>query len=177
MVERAFSAMHGARTWQRLLPLAAGGGVTAALLLVLAAAAAQTPPGPPVLPLTIYGQALASGQNLAPVDQKVVALVNGTPCGAATTAVAQPGPNTPADDVGKTVYVVDVLADGNGGGGNKAGCGKPGDPVTLYFPESGRLAASHPIWQSGEVRRENVDASRQLGNQLRVPLVTADGVQ
>lgn len=98
----------------------------------------------------------------------MVVFVNGVECGWTTTKVAVPGPGTPADDVGKTVYVVDVLADGGNGGGSKPGCGRPGDLVTFYFPQSHRMATQHPAWQSGAPGRTNLDLGLSLSHRLVV---------
>jgi len=146
--------------------------VTAAAAMAVALggfaiAGAVGDPGPPGIPFLAYGQVQVGGANVSPEVQKVIVFVNGVECGSAMTKVATAGDGTPAEEVGKTVYVVDVLADGGGGYGSKAGCGKAGDLVTFYFPGTHRVATQHPAWESG-AHRENLDLGVSLSNRLVV---------
>ncbi len=150
--------------------LTAGAAMVAALGAFAVAGAVD--PGLPGIPFMAYGQVQVSGANISPEVQKVVAFVNGVECGTAMTKVATAGDGTPAEEVGRTVYVVDVLADGGPDYGSKAGCGRPGDLVTFYFPEIHRVATQHPAWQSG-ARRENLDLGVALSNRLVVVGVSA----
>jgi hypothetical protein len=120
-----------------------------------------------------YGTALVGAENLQPVPQPVVALVRGIVCGAGSTKLATSEPGTPADDVGKTVYVVDVLADGAGPGQRK-GCGRPDDVVMFYFPASGRVAnQSIPFRQGG--LRADLDLQIALTTRVSLMMPAADG--
>jgi hypothetical protein len=148
-------------------------------LLVSAAVAAGTvgavqaadPPAPDFF--WPYGRALVNGQNLSPVSQTVIAFVNGRQCGQATTLVAQPADGTPAGDVNRTVYVIDVLADGRGAG-QRAGCGHAGDPVTLYFAGSKRVAVQQPVFKQGG-ERWDLDLGPELSFHVAGAMLAADG--
>lgn len=121
-----------------------------------------------------YGIVQVDGANVSPELQPVLALVNGKVCGEATTLVATAGPGVPPGDVGKTVYVVDVLADG-AATGQREGCGRPGDTVLLYFPASRRMAVQQLAFVSGG-QRANVDLGAELQFRLQGPMVANDGV-
>jgi hypothetical protein len=153
---------------QRLLAFA----LAPAALLTTTALAAD--PGVPDF-FWPYGRVLVNGANLSPTAQPVVALVNGKVCGFAETKVATAEPGTPAEDVGKTVYVIDVLADGPGAG-QRPGCGHPGDPVTLYFPGSHLIADVQPTFQQGPLRLD-LNLTRSLTARLFGGMVSADGPQ
>ncbi len=135
-------------------------------------AAALDPPRPDFF--WPYGVVQADGANLNPTAQPVLAFIGGSVCGSATTRVAEAGPDTPPADAGKTVYVVDVLADGPGAG-QRPGCGHTGDPVTLYFPASGRIASFHPTFQAGGLRVD-LQLTQMLSNRLTAAQVTSEGV-
>jgi hypothetical protein len=139
----------------------------------LGLAGAQSPPAAPTFAY-IYGQALINGQNLTPEVQPVIAFVNGQSCGApATTLVATEGDDVPEEDVGRTVYVIDVLADGTDNY-ERPGCGEAGDPVVLYFPASGRISTDQPIFQSGPIRAD-LDLDVALDNRAGLPSLASDG--
>lgn len=121
-----------------------------------------------------YGRVQADGANIVPEQQTVIALVNGKACGEGETLVAQAGPGVPAGDVGKTVYVVDVLADGPGSG-HRPGCGFPGAPVLLYFAGAHRLALQQPVFIVGG-QRFDVDLGPELSYRLQGPMLASDGV-
>lgn len=158
-------------TWTRTL-MAAGGVIAVATFGSLAMA--QTPPTPPTFTY-LYGLALLGGENLSPENQPVVAFVNGQSCGGGTaqTFVATEGENVPDGDVGRTVYVIDVLADGTKTY-ERAGCGHPGDPILLYFPMSGRMASTQPLFQAGPLRAD-VDLGVALPHRAVIPQVASDG--
>ena len=120
-----------------------------------------------------YGTVQAGGSNIEPAQQTVIGLVNGRACGDATTLVAPPGPGVPAGDVGKTVYVVDVLADGFNLG-QRPGCGHPGDTVYLYFVGSHRLAAQQAFFTAGG-QRFDVQLGPELAFRLTAPVLASDG--
>lgn len=146
------------------------GGVLLAAGIVGAAHAAD-PPAPDFF--WPYGRALVGGQNISPVSQTVIAFVNGRQCGQATTLVAQPADGTPPGDVNRTVYVVDVLADG-AGAGQLPGCGHAGDPVTLYFSGSKRVALQQPIFKQGG-ERWDLDLGPELSFQVSAAMLAGDG--
>ncbi len=150
-------------------------GVLASSFLAFAAfgiARAVDPPQPDFF--WPYGKVQSGGQNISPPVQRVIAIVNGKACGEATTLVAQAGPGVPAGDVGKTVYVVDVFADG-AGSGQRAGCGRPGDVVWLYFPESHQFAAQLANFAQGSLRFD-VDLGDELPFRLQGPMLANDGL-
>ena len=149
--------------------------VLASLLLgagVVSYAGAQDPPEPDFF--WPYGTVQVDGANVEPAEQQVVAIVNGVACGESMTFVAAPGPGVPAGDVGKTVYVVDVHADGVGAG-QRVGCGSAGDAVALYFPELRRLALQQPVFVVGG-QRVDLALGAELGFRLQGPMVASDGV-
>lgn len=152
-------------------------GVLAAALVFVRGgdipAGAQDPPAPPLFAWP-YGTVQADGGNLDPAVQPVIALVNGRACGDALTQVAAPGPNTPASDVGKTVYVVDVLPDGTRPG-ERPGCGAPGMAIRLWFPVAGRFALQEPVFAPGG-QRVDVELGPVVPFRMAAPLVASDGV-
>lgn len=135
------------------------------------AAQAADPPAPDFF--WPYGRALVAGQNLSPPSQTVVAFVNGRACGQSTTLVAPPADGTPPGDVNRTVYVVDVLADG-AGAGQLPGCGHPGDPVTLYFSGSKRVAVQQPLFKQGG-ERWDLDLGPELSYHVAGAMLAFDG--
>lgn len=148
--------------------------VTSAAIAIGWAALAQAQPAPPTF-ATFYGQVLVGGENLDPVTQPVIAFVNGKSCGVATqTLIAEPGEGVPEDDVGKTVYVIDVLADGSDNY-ERIGCGHPGDPITLYFPVAGRTSTTQPLFQALQTRAD-IDLDISLSHSAGIPSLAADGV-
>jgi hypothetical protein len=146
--------------------------VVVAASAFVTAAGAQTPPLPDAF--RTYGRVSAEGQNIVPAEQAVLALVNGRVCGEDRTFVATAQPGNPPEDVGRTVYAIDVSAAGDAAG-QLPGCGRNGDPVVLYFPESKRVAVETPAFESGAFKRNNLILSVILGNAQAVPLVASDG--
>lgn len=144
----------------------------AAALGVWGSAGAQEPPGAPDFAWP-YGTVLVDGANLEPPVQPVIALVNGVSCGDALTKVATAAPGTPPGDVGKTVYVVDVLADGSRPG-QRLGCGVAGLPIQLWFPVARRLALQQPLFAPGG-QRIDLALGAPLGFELRATVVASDG--
>lgn len=122
-----------------------------------------------------YGRVQAAGGNVSPIEQPVIALVNGRACGEGSTKLAQAGTGVPAGDVGKTVYVVDVLADGTNPG-QRPGCGTAGATIRLYFPVSRRIASQQAAFAPGP-QRFDVDLGPELGFRLAAPVVAGDGAQ
>ena len=151
---------------RRLVAVILGAGIVA--LLAAIPATADAPPQPTFF--WPYGKALSGGSNLVPAVQPVIAFVNGIACGSDTTLVATPGEGTPASDVGKTVYAIDVAADGTAVG-ERAGCGHAGDPVMLYFPQSG-MAVQQPSFHQGP-QRADLDLV-PMGFRLRAPMLASD---
>jgi hypothetical protein len=147
-----------------LLAAAVGAG-TAAL-------AQQGPPRPDFF--WSYGRIQVGAANVTPPDQTIVAIVNGKVCGLARTQVANADPGNPPDDVGKTVYVIDVLADGPSSG-QRPGCGRAGDPISIYLPEGHRVAAERPEFRPGLGVRTNLDMSVHLQFGMPAPIVANDG--
>jgi len=121
-----------------------------------------------------YGRVQDAGANLAPEVQPLFTMVNGRVCGVAETTVAAAAPGIPAADTGKTVYVVDVAADGTGPG-QFPGCGRPGDTVVFYFPLAARLAVEQPAFQQGGARVD-LELGPALSFRLLAPLPASDGV-
>lgn len=128
-------------SWLPAVALTAAGGV-----IPLVTAFASDPPLP--TELRLYGTVNVGGANLDPAAQPVIALIGGLPCGAGTTFLN--GPAEP-DDPGKTVYVIDVAADGTRAN-EVRGCGLPGTPVRLYFPASGQFSPVTASFASGIAR-------------------------
>lgn len=149
-------------------------GVLASLCLGFAAsrpAGAADPPQPDFF--WPYGKVQVDGANISPPVQRVVGIVNGRACGEASTLVAQAGAGVPAGDVGKTVYVVDILADG-ANAGQRVGCGHPGDFVSLYFPDIHRFSLQQALFAPGSLRFD-VDLGPELSFRLQGPMLAADG--
>ncbi|MEP7216687.1 MAG: hypothetical protein ABI782_10580 [Anaerolineaceae bacterium] len=169
--------MNTASAARTLLAVFSGRGIATALVafLVLVAvpvrvAFADSPPAPDFY--WPYGKVQIFGGNLSPSVQPVIAFVNGKACGAAQVTVALPADGTPIGDVGRTVYVIDVLADGTGIG-QRPGCGRAGDPVSLYFPKSG-VAVQRPLFKQGG-ERVDLDIGVQTIYHLRAPFMASDG--
>jgi hypothetical protein len=139
--------------------------------LAAGAAAAQDPPVPDFY--WPYGRVQADGGNLAPEAQPVVGIIRGQACGVGMTLVAPPWPDTPDEDEGKTVYVVNIYADGTSAG-QRPGCGRAGDLVQFYFPVVRRLAVQQPLFHPGE-ERLNLELGPALSARLLLPFVTDDG--
>lgn len=161
-------------TWPRgSLSWLTAAGVLASLFLSLSAlrARAADPPQPDFF--WPYGKAQLDGANIFPTSQRVIGIVNGKACGDASTLVAQAGPGVPAGDVGKTVYVVDILADGTNSG-QRPGCGHSGDAVSLYFPDIHRFALQQAAFFAGSLRFD-VDLGAELPFRLQGPMLANDG--
>lgn len=150
-------------------------GVLASSFLAVGVAAAVQAADPPQPDFAWpYGKVQLDGANIAPATQQVIGIVNGKACGEATTLVAQAGAGVPAGDVGKTVYVVDVLADGSNSG-QRAGCGRAGDVISLYFPDVHRFALQTALFAPGS-QRLDVDLGAELGFRLQGPMLASDGL-
>ncbi len=150
-------------------------GILAFAILGFGAAGLVSAAGPPQPDFAWpYGRVQQDGANIAPAVQRVIALVNGKACGEAITLVAQAGSGVPTGDVGKTVYVVDVFADG-ANPGQRPGCGHPGDVISLYFPDSHRLAAQQTTFQTGS-QRFDIDLASELVFRLQGPMLANDGL-
>ena len=134
-------------------------------------ALAQNPPAPDFF--WPYGRVQLGGANITPEEQTVIALVAGRACGESTTKVAQAGPGVPAGDVGKTVYVVDVLAAGSNPG-QRPGCGTAGAAVQLYFAGAHRLATQQASFTPGP-QRLDVELGPELTFRLTAPVLASDG--
>jgi hypothetical protein len=115
------------------------------------------------------------GENIVPETQPIVAFVNGVSCGGspAMTSVATDGDDVPEEDVGRTVYVIDVLANGTNTY-ERPGCGQPGLPITLYFPAIGRMSTQQPLFQSGPTRAD-LELDVVLSQRAGIPQLAADG--
>ncbi len=129
-------------------------------------------PGPPDFFL-IYGQVQVNGANISPEVQPVIAYVNGKVCGQGETLVATEGENVPESEIGKTVYRIDVRADGTRVD-QTPGCGRSGDKVTLYFPSIQRFGAQEPTFKTGS-ERVDIALGGALQYRLVSPLVARDG--
>ena len=137
----------------------------------LSAGRADSPPFPDFF--WPYGRVQVNAVNISPDVQPVVAVVNGHNCGAGSTKTAVADPGNPVEDTGKTVYVIDVAGDG-GSATQKAGCGRVGDLVMLYFPAMHRLALQTPSFQVGG-QRVNIDLASPLIFRRMALLVSSDG--
>ncbi|MEX0782745.1 MAG: hypothetical protein WD557_08850 [Dehalococcoidia bacterium] len=146
----------------------------AASFAVVALVHAQSPPGAPTFAY-VYGRVLLGGENLIPDTQPVIAFVNGKACGGTptNTLVASEGDDVKPEDVGRTVYVIDVLADGTNTY-ERLGCGRPGDPILLYFPAAGRTSSVQPLFQSGPLRAD-LELDIALSQRAGIPQLAADG--
>jgi hypothetical protein len=149
-------------------------GLLVSLSVAAAAVSTALADGPPVPDFfRPYGLVQSGGANIFPETQPVVAFVRDTNCGSGATFVALPADGTPASDVGKTVFALNVLADGTGGG-ERRGCGRVNDPVMLYFPVLHALATPKPKFVVGTVRID-VAVGAVLGSQARLGAIGADG--
>lgn len=119
-----------------------------------------------------YGRVTVDGVNAEPSVQTVIALVDGKACGEATTRVAVEGVGVPTGDIGATVYVVDVLADG-AGAGQRTGCGRAGATVMLYFAGSRRIAMQEPAFVAGG-QRVDVELGPELAFRVTGPMVAGE---
>lgn len=157
---------------RRPLALASAGIFGAALCVSVAAQG--LPPGPPDY-FWPYGRVSVDGADVAPAQQPVVGIVRGRVCGIGETLVATAGPNVPPGDVGRTVYRVDILADGTRAD-QRPGCGRPGDPVMLYFPALRRFAVQQPTFVAGG-QRVDLELGPVLPHRVINPMAAKDGVQ
>ena len=149
--------------------LALGAMVAAAVVATLVTA--QSPPVPDFY--WPYGTVQLSGGNISPQAQPIIAFVNGKSCGNDETQYVEPNSDSPPIDGGKTVYAIDVLADGQQPG-QRPGCGTAGAPVTLYLPLLGRIAIQQPLFKVGG-ERVDLDLGLLLGSKRRLPMIAADG--
>ena len=156
---------------RRSLRALAGVLVLASVAFGASSAFGQNPPQPDFF--WPYGTVQLGGSNIEPQQQTVIGVINGRACGEATTLVAGAGPGVPVGDAGKTVYVVDVLADGTNGG-QRTGCGRPGDPVLLYFVGSHRLATQQAFFSAGG-QRLDVELGPEMFFRLTTPVLASDG--
>ena len=134
-------------------------------------AAADSPPVPDFF--WPYGLIQTNGADISPAVQTVMAFVNGESCGTAQTQVATASDGTPPGDVGHTVYVINVFANGTSAG-DRSGCGQANSPVMLYLPQSHLIAQQQPLFQQGS-ERVDLNMSVQLSNQSVVPSLSNDG--
>ncbi len=159
--------------WPRLLIASA-----AALLIALFASHSSQAQNPPPLPdfTTAFGQVQLDGSNISPSEQTVIAFVNGRACGFGASEVASNDPDN-TTDVGKTVYVVDVRADGSGVF-QLPGCGTQNDAISFYFPESGRMAVEETTFTGPPAGFVRVDLSLDiaLSHRLSAQLTASDGI-
>lgn len=159
-----------------------------ALLAVAAAVALAAIPSraqPPAFPrfTTVYGSALADGENLDPREQPLVAFVNGRACGWSATrlAPADEGASDSANSEdmsdpapGRTVYAVDARSDGDGLY-QIPGCGAAGDAVLFYLPEGGRMAVERARFGGDGAVRADLSFDVRLSWRLRAPQLANDG--
>lgn len=169
------SILRSEHVWPHTSRMRLLAGVLASFCLGLAgfsAVRAIDPPQPDFF--WPYGRVQLDGANIAPAAQRVIGIVNGRACGEAETFLVDEGPGVPPADAGKTVYVVDVLADGPNAG-QRPGCGHPGDTVTLYFPDAHRFAVQQAAFVPGSARLD-VDLGPELSHRLPGPMLASDGV-
>lgn len=163
-----------------------------AVVAVAAVAVAAIPSRaqPPAFPLftTVYGSALADGENLDPREQPLVAFVNGRVCGWSATRHApdDEGASDPTPDdesarddesdpgPGRTVYAVDARSDGDGLY-QLPGCGAAGDAVLFYLPVGGRMAEERARFGGDEAVRADLSFDVRLSWRLRAPQLANDG--
>ena len=132
----------------------------------------QVPPPPPPDFTTIFGPVQLDGQNIVPNDHLIIAMVNGRGCGYDTTKVAADDPSN-APDIGKTVFAINVLADGTGSS-QALGCGVPGDRIYFYFPDLRRFATETAQFVGIGFERTPLTLSEELTNRIYLPLVVKD---
>ncbi|OAI43099.1 hypothetical protein AYO38_02690 [bacterium SCGC AG-212-C10] len=153
--------------------------VTAALILGAAVsgaiAQAQGTPGHPDAYVP-YGQVQTGAGNISPPVQTILAIVNGKVCGMDQTLIATAGPGTPEEEVGKTVYSIEVKAEGPNVF-DIPGCGKPGDTVVFYLPVLGRLADQRVPFKSAVIERANLTFTTVLPHRVINPSAAKDGAQ
>ena len=173
------------------LPILALLAVAAAIALAAIPSRAQ----PPAFPrfTTVYGSALADGENLDPREQPLVAFVNGRACGWSATRhapadEAMSGPARDDEEVsdsansedmsdpapGRTVYAVDARSDGDGLY-QIPGCGAAGDAVLFYLPEGGRMAVERARFGGDGAVRADLSFDVRLSWRLRAPQLANDG--
>lgn len=160
------------------LPVLALLAVVAAAAVALAALPSRAQP--PAFPLftTVYGSALADGENLDPREQPLVAFVNGRACGWSATRHALDDEGAPDDESepgpGRTVYAVDARSDGDGLY-QIPGCGAAGDAVLFYLPVGGRMAGERARFGGDEAVRADLSFDVRLSWRLRAPQLANDG--
>lgn len=166
------------------LPVLALLAVVAAVVVVAAMPSRAQPPAFPLF-TTVYGSALADGENLDPREQPLVAFVNGRACGWSATRHAPPddaGESDPMPDdegesdpgPGRTVYAVDARSDGDGLY-QLPGCGAAGDAVLFYLPVGGRMAEERARFGGDEAVRADLSFDVRLSWRLRAPQLANDG--
>lgn len=165
------------------LPVLALLAVAAAAVVVAAIPSRAQPPAFPLF-TTVYGSALADGENLDPREQPLVAFVNGRACGWSATRHApdDAGASDPARDdegesepgPGRTVYAVDARSDGDGLY-QIPGCGAAGDAVLFYLPVGGRMAEERARFGGDEAVRADLSFDVRLSWRLRAPQLANDG--
>ena len=165
------------------LPILALLAVAAAAVVVAAIPSRAQPPAFPLF-TTVYGSALADGENLDPREQPLVAFVNGRACGWSATRHApdDAGASDPTGDdegededgPGRTVYAVDARSDGDGLY-QIPGCGAAGDAVLFYLPVGGRMAEERARFGGDEAVRADLSFDVRLSWRLRAPQLANDG--
>lgn len=158
--------------WPRVLIASA-----ASILIALFASHSSQAQNPPPIPdfTTAFGQVQLDGANVSPSAQTVIAFLNGHACGWGSTQVATDHPDNPPGDVGKTVYDVDVRADGSGIF-QIPGCGTQNAAISFYFPESGRMAAEQTTFAGAGFVRVDLSLDTALSHRLRAQLTASDGI-
>lgn len=163
-------------TRPRIARFAAAGAVALlAAALLTETTRGQDAPGPPDFAL-FYGTVQDGGENIAPEDQTLLALIDGQACGTVETSVAEAIPGNPAETIGKTVYAIHVMADGTGLF-QMPGCGTTGVDVRFYFPETHRLAQQVGTFTSVETgawTELNLTLGTELSHTLALPLMARD---
>lgn len=161
------------RTSLRAVPLIALAAVAGIFAFRGVVSGVEPPPTAPDF-TTVFGPVQLDGQNLIPNEQVVIAIVNGLSCGNDVTQVASDDP-TNAPDIGKTVYAINVLADGSGFS-QAPGCGTNGDAVSFLFPELHRIAVETSTFTGVGFTRQELTLGPELTFRQSIPLVTSDGV-
>lgn len=101
-----------------------------------------------------YGRVMVPGnQELQPALGRVIAIVRGRGCGEGATLTAPAGSG---EDTGHSVYSVQIEANTV-----IAGCGLANEPITLWFPDAGRMAENAGPWSPGTSRLDAF-AAREL---------------
>lgn len=149
-------------------------GAIVAAGLIAGVTLGQGIPGPPNFAL-FYGTVQDNDENIVPAEQTMLAIVNGQVCGSARTSVAEDVPENSPEFIGKTVFTINVMADGDGAF-QRPGCGNDGDSVRFYFPEVGRFAEQTGTFApvEGGPLEANLTLGPELSARLSVPLIARD---